>query len=90
MIRAHIFVSGLVQGVYFRANAASEANGLGITGWIKNLADGRVEIIIEGTQNKIDIFVSWCKKGPANANVQNFELDIVPYIGEFNSFNIIH
>lgn len=87
--RAHIYVSGLVQGVFFRANAASKAQSLDLSGWVKNLPDGRVELTVEGDTEQVNQMIEWCKIGPPAAEVQNVEIETQPYTGEFNSFAVI-
>ena len=85
----HIYISGFVQGVFFRANSVRNAKLLGVTGWVKNLPDGRVEIMAEGNERIIDQMIEWCKKGPRGAKVENIHIENLPYNGEFNDF-IIH
>ncbi len=88
--RAHIYVSGIVQGVFFRANAAREAEHLGVTGWVKNLPDGRVELIVEGEGHLVDQMVSWCRRGPPGAEVEDVEVEVLLYRGEFSDFSITY
>jgi len=73
-IRAHIFVSGRVQGVFFRAETQERAQQLGLTGWVKNLADGRVEAVFEGDRARVEEMLEWAKKGPSGAIVNDFQL----------------
>ncbi|MEM2740334.1 MAG: acylphosphatase [Candidatus Bathyarchaeia archaeon] len=87
--RAHIFISGRVQGVFFRANARREALKLGVKGWIRNLPDGRVEAVIEGEEDKARLMVEWCKRGPPGAIVSRIEIFWEPYKGEYKSFDIV-
>jgi acylphosphatase len=65
----HCFVSGKVQGVWYRKSTQDEAIKLGLTGWAKNLADGRVEVLISGEKDKVNQLVAWLKVGPPLANV---------------------
>lgn len=67
--QALILVSGLVQGVYYRANTQKQALMLGISGYAKNLADGRVEIIAQGFKENIEQLIDWCRQGPSAAKV---------------------
>jgi len=69
----HFYVRGLVQGVWFRANAKREADALGITGWVKNLPDGSVEVMACGDATTIAQFHSWLKKGSGRAKVTEVE-----------------
>ncbi len=88
--RSHIYISGIVQGVFFRANAARKAEHLGVTGWVKNLPDGRVELIVEGEDHLVDQMVSWCRRGPPGAEVEDVEVEVLPYRGEFSDFSITY
>lgn len=86
--RAHIFVSGRVQGVFFRQNALKKAKSLGISGWIKNTKDGRVEAIIEGEEEKINTMIEWLRVGPPLARVKNIEIIWEKAKEEFQDFEI--
>lgn len=86
--RAHVFVSGRVQGVFFRQNALKKAKTLGISGWIKNTEDGRVEAIIEGEEEKINTMIEWLKVGPPLARVKNIEVFWEKVGEEFWDFEI--
>lgn len=88
MMRVHIYVSGRVQGVFYRSNTLKRAKELGITGWVKNLEDGRVEIVAEGEEEKLKKLIEWCKIGPVMAKVRDLEVRIEPVTGEFKSFDI--
>jgi len=72
--RAHIFVSGMVQGVFFRANTKDRADSLGLKGWVRNTPDGRVEAVFEGEKEKVDAALGFCKTGPSGAVVKNVEV----------------
>lgn len=86
--RVHVFVSGRVQGVFFRDNTCRKARELGITGWVKNLPDGKVEAIFEGEEEKIKEMVEWTKRGPVFAKVNNLNVEWQEYKGEFKDFEI--
>lgn len=86
--RAHIFVSGRTQGVFFRQNTQKKAQFLGLTGWVRNLADGRVETIFEGEKEKVEKMIEWLKRGPILAKVNGLEAEWEEYKGEFNDFEI--
>lgn len=88
--RVHIFVSGRVQGVFFRENTRKKTKELGITGWVRNLADGRLEAVFEGEKDKVEELVNWAKKGPMFAKVNGLESIPEEYQGEFNNFEIRH
>ena len=63
MARAHVFVSGKVQGVFYRDTTKKEADKRGVSGWVRNLRDGRVEAVFEGPRDKVDEMVAWCRIG---------------------------
>jgi acylphosphatase len=88
MARAHIFVQGLVQGVFFRHNTKVFADSLGVKGWVRNLRDGRVEVVCEGSGEQVDKMVEWCRKGPPASNVSSLEVVTEQYEGEFKTFEI--
>lgn len=73
--RAHVRVSGVVQGVFFRASTRDEAVRLGLGGWAINLPDGRVEAVFEGPRDAVERAVIWCHTGPARAVVENVEVE---------------
>jgi len=87
-VRTHIFVSGRVQGVFFRENTKKRARKLGITGWVRNLPDGRVEAVFEGEKSKVEELINQTKKGPLIARVDGVEVILEEYKGEFNNFEI--
>ncbi len=87
-VRAHLFVSGWVQGVFFRANTRDKALRYGVKGWVRNLPDGRVEVICEGEREDIQRLIEWCKKGPPGARVEGVEVHWEKYKGEFETFSI--
>lgn len=88
--RAQILVSGLVQMVFFRSYTRQKAQDLGLTGWVKNLADGRVEALFEGDRETIEKMIEWAKKGPPSAQVDGCEVNWQEYKGEFEDFEIQH
>ena len=86
--RYQIIISGRVQGVAFRHNALQKANEFGITGWIKNRLDGKVESVIEGEELAAKQMLAWLKGGPTHADVIDTEIKEYPYNGDFNSFRL--
>jgi len=86
--RAHIFISGRVQGVFFRAGAQKKAHELGVTGWTDNLADGRVKCVVEGEKEKVEQFAEWCKEGTTFAKVEHCDVQFEDYKGEFSDFEV--
>ena len=87
-IRAHIFITGLVQGVFFRQITSQKAKNLGISGFVRNLPDGRVEAVFEGKKDRVEKMVEWMKEGPKYAKVDGREINWEEYKGEFNDFEI--
>jgi acylphosphatase len=86
--RAHVLISGRVQGVFFRAHTRDAARRLGLTGWVRNLPDGRVEALFEGEKEKIDEMITWCHQGSPYSRVDQVEVAWEDYIGEFSSFSV--
>ena len=86
--RAHIFVTGTVQGVYFRQNTKQEADQNGVRGWVRNLPDGRVEAVFEGDHASVNEVIKWCHAGPPNAKVSDVSIKFEGYTGEFPDFTI--
>lgn len=84
--RLTILISGKVQGVYYRASAAQEATRLGLTGYAKNLPDGRVELVAEGPEPALASLKQWCHKGPPAAKVDRVDATESTATGEFTSF----
>lgn len=80
----HYRINGQVQGVFFRASTRQQAMALGLTGWVRNLADGRVEAVACGKSAQLDLFEQWLKRGPELAKVDSVEVtaeDYTPYSG---------
>jgi len=88
MKRVHLFVSGRVQGVFFRASTRDTARRLGLTGWVRNLPDGRVEGLFEGDEEALRRLIEWCRSGPAGAAPEKLELEWKDYSGGFRDFRI--
>jgi acylphosphatase len=74
-IRAHVLISGRVQGVFFRQSTRDLANSLCLSGWVRNINDGRVEAMFEGDEEDVRRAVLWCHKGPNGADVESVESD---------------
>ena len=87
-VRAHLLISGRVQGVAFRYYTQDIAQSLGVKGWIRNCWDGKVEIVVEGEEEKVKKLISWCYQGPGSAIVEKIDIEWGKYRGEFNSFAI--
>lgn len=73
-IRRRVVVDGRVQGVFFRASTVREAEGLGVSGWVRNLSDGRVEAVFEGDPDLVERAVDWARQGPERAVVTAIEV----------------
>ena len=86
--RAHVFVSGWVQGVFFRAETRDLARQLGVTGWVRNLWDGRVEAVVEGEDWAVEQLVAWCRQGPRGAQVDDVDVTYEDYAGEYGTFSV--
>jgi acylphosphatase len=89
-IRARIFISGKVQGVFFRQKTKQQAENLGVKGWVKNLDDSKVEAVFEGEEEEVKALVDFCKKGPKSAMVTGFKLDWEEFSGEFDNFEVVY
>lgn len=87
--RAHVYVSGGVQGVMFRDSARQEARQFGLDGWIKNLPDGRVEAVFEGPSEDVRRMVRWCEEGPPHANVEDVEAEFEDARGDLRGFEVL-
>lgn len=69
----HLKISGIVQGVWFRASAKERAEYYGVSGWVKNTVDGSVEAYAQGTDEAVEMFLQWCREGPPGARVDQVE-----------------
>jgi acylphosphatase len=88
-VRAHLLISGRVQGVYFRQSTLLEAQNLSVSGWVRNLMDGRVEAVFEGEEHEVKMLVNFCRQGPPSAKVTNLEVSYGPFKGEFSNFKAL-
>lgn len=73
--RAHVYISGDVQGVFFRDSTRKKAEELDLKGWVKNMPDGRVEALFEGPANDVQRILAWCREGPSQATVEDVEAE---------------
>ena len=87
MQRVHLLIEGKVQGVFYRASSEAVARRLGLSGWVRNLPDGRVEAIAEGPAEALESFVAWCHEGPPAAVVHHVAVQTGPATGEFGGFD---
>jgi len=88
--RLHVRIEGRVQGVFFRASTRNEAVRRGLTGWVRNLPDGRVEAVFEGSRSRLEGMLAWCRQGPRYAYVDHVEVDWQSYQGAFHDFRIAY
>jgi acylphosphatase len=86
--QVRLVVDGRVQGVFFRAATAQEARGLGLGGWVRNLPDGRVEIVAEGERRTLEMLLAWAHHGPPAARVTDVEVEWIEYVGKFKGFEV--
>ena len=86
--RAHVFVTGKVQGVYFRQNTKQVADRHGVSGWVRNLTDGRVEAVFEGDEMNVNEVIEWCHVGPPKAKVDDVSVKFEKHTGEFADFTV--
>lgn len=86
--RLHLYASGRVQGVWYRASTVQEARRLGLVGWVRNLPDGRVETVAEGDRGTLEGLVRWCRRGPPLSRVTGLDVKWGMALGLFDSFEI--
>lgn len=85
-LQLHAYISGQVQGVGFRYHTLNAAQNLKLTGWVRNLRDGRVEVLAEGSHDSLNQLLSILRKGPINAEVEDVDYQFGEAQGEFNRF----
>jgi acylphosphatase len=73
--RAHVVITGMVQGVFFRSTLRSQAKLLGVNGWTKNMVDGNVEAMLEGDKDSVEKMIAFCWKGPTGALVRDVRVE---------------
>ncbi len=88
-IQAHVIIQGRVQGVCFRMETHRAARGHGVAGWVRNLPDGSVEAVFEGTRQQVEQVLDWCRKGPPPGRVDKVDVKWKSAAGQFNGFSII-
>jgi acylphosphatase len=87
-VRAHVLVSGRVQGVFFRVETRYEAMKRNVAGWVRNTSGGRVEAIFEGERGDVEQLIDFCRRGPSGAQVAKIDVQGEEYRGEFQEFKI--
>ena len=88
--RTRLFVTGKVQGVFFRQALKVMAKKNNVFGWVKNLKDGRVEAVLEGDKEKVSRLIEWAHGGPANARVEDVEICDEKFVSEFSKFDVLY
>ncbi len=88
--RVHIFISGKVQGVFFRQALKVIAKKNNVSGWVRNLPDKRVEAILEGDNKSINSVVKWARVGPANSRVDDIQVSNEEFRNEFSTFEVLY
>jgi acylphosphatase len=87
-VRAHVYVSGRVQGVFFRSETQEEAARNRLTGWVRNLNDGRVEAVFDGEKEQVEKLIEFCRRGPPGARVTNVEVVWENSTNELRGFRV--
>jgi acylphosphatase len=87
-VRAHVYISGRVQGVFFRSETSYEAQTREVTGWIRNMSDGRVEAVFEGEEANVKQLIEFCKRGTSGARVTSVDVEREQFKGEFAGFDV--
>jgi acylphosphatase len=86
--RAHVIISGRVQGVWFRAATQQAARRYGVSGWVRNQPHGSVEAVLEGEKERLELMLQWCHQGPESARVDRVDVDWQEYKNEFEDFSV--
>lgn len=86
--RAHLIVSGRVQGVWYRAETRKAADTFGVCGWVRNRRDGTVEAVAEGDRTNVISLINWCRTGPPLSRVEKVDVTWQDYLGAFGDFGI--
>ncbi len=89
MVRAHLIIEGLVQGVFFRASTVEAAQRHGVCGWVRNKPDGSVEAVLEGDEAAVNKVIGWCRTGPPAARVDDVKITWESYKNEFDDFTAL-
>jgi acylphosphatase len=88
--RAHVIIHGRVQGVFFRMETRNAARQRGATGWVRNLPDGTVEAVMEGSKEAVESLLEWCGRGPRLSRVGKLDITRESYTGEYDSFEVTY
>lgn len=87
-VRAHVIISGRVQGVFFRSETQNTARRLGLQGWVRNRPEGTVEAVFEGARADVEQAIAWCRKGSPAARVTDVKVSWQGFSGEFQEFTV--
>jgi acylphosphatase len=87
--RAHLIITGRVQGVWYRSYTKDKAQKIGLTGWVRNLENGDVEAIIEGEEKAVEEMIEWCYSGSPLSKVEEIQTIYDKFIDEFDEFTIL-
>lgn len=88
--RAHVWITGRVHGVFFRAYTRDAARRAGVFGWVRNMRDGRVEAVFEGEADAVERMLDWCREGSPLSRVDAVEVEEEEYVGDFDRFEITY
>ena len=89
-VRAHVIISGRVQGVFFRAETQQAALRLGVYGWVRNRPEGTVEAVFEGDTAVVEKAIEWCHQGSKMSRVSDVHVQMQDFTGEFDDFSITY
>jgi len=89
MKQIHAFISGKVQGVWFRESTRREADRLGVVGWVRNTPDGRVEGMFQGPDDAVEALIAWCQQGPPDARVRSVKVQEMPVTEGLGGFQVL-
>ncbi len=87
-VAAHLLITGRVQGVWYRASTAQEAQTLGLAGWVRNMPDGSVEALAQGTKEQVEALIQWCWQGPELARVGAIDVEWIEADERMNRFDV--
>jgi acylphosphatase len=90
MVRAHLYITGKVQGVFYRLETQRAAMARNLTGWVRNLPDGAVEAVAEGERTNVESLIDWCRQGPDRARVDKVKVDWRGFNDEFDRFEVTY
>lgn len=89
-VRAHVIITGRVQGVCFRMETRRAVENLKVSGWVRNKRDGSVEAVFEGKEADVKEALNWCRQGPPISRVEDIKISWQDYTGEFIGFNVTY